>query len=455
MKHLSIKARLTLIYGILMSIFMILSVTLLLSLSSKSILRTTQEKLEMKMKHVIDEITYEDNHYVFDKDLLSLDDGVYISIYDKSDKAFLYGRLPYDFDHVDFLVNTLRREDIQSTQQSFYVYDHQYQLSHGKPLLIRGVISISEAYTNLNYIVHITMILIPLLILINSLLGYLLAKKALSPVSYITNRVKEIIKQKDTSQRVHLGDGKDEIYKMADTFDHLLSQNEANLKREIQFTNDVSHELRTPLTTILMQCDNLLENDIKTNEDILLIKQKAQSMHTIISQLLLLSRADMGKANLCMEELNLSELCELAIEEASMLAKAKDITFTSTITANLMILGDQTLLIRFFMNLFNNAITYGKQNGHIHVSLQQQNDDILIQIQDDGIGISKEQLPYIWNRFYRCDPSHHSTTNNGLGLSMVKWIVEAHHGKCDVTSELDVGTTFQFTFPLLKKDTLF
>ena len=228
-----------------------------------------------------------------------------------------------------------------------------------------------------------------------------------------------------------------------------------SLQREQQFTSDVSHELRTPLTTILMQCEQLLhekQKDEASAKELKVIQQKAIAMRNIISQLLLLSRADMGNAQLTMEPLNFSELSAYAIEEIQLQAEKKQIQVTSDIQNNIMVYGDQTLLIRFWMNVLHNAIQYGKEQGHLFLQVKLMEDHVQIVVDDDGIGITEEQLPYIWNRFYRCDSARNNSTSSGLGLSMVKWIIEAHGGLCDVKSCYGKGTTFTFTLPVLKKD---
>ena len=118
----------------------------------------------------------------------------------------------------------------------------------------------------------------------------------------------------------------------------------------------------------------------------------------------------------------------MAIEECQLYAKEKNISITHEIEENIQIYGDQTLLIRLWMNLLNNALQYGKENGHIHVSLTSHDGYIYGSVEDDGCGIHEKDLPYIWNRFYQADSARSNSESSGLGLSMVKWIIEVHHG---------------------------
>ena len=240
-----------------------------------------------------------------------------------------------------------------------------------------------------------------------------------------------------------------EIYTLAETFDSMLDTIEAGLKRERQFSSDVSHELRTPLSVLQMQCDAMLERDdldTQTRAQIEVLQRKIKNLSSMISQLLLLSRADRGQEKLQKEDLDLSELAEMLTEEYEEIAAERHITLHADIQPDIYMHADQTLMIRLFANLLQNALTYNRENGTITMTLKQA-DDIILTVQDTGIGISEEHLPHIWERFYQADPSRSDTESSGLGLSMVKWIVEAHQGTITVSSKLNEGTTFTCVFP--------
>ena len=166
----------------------------------------------------------------------------------------------------------------------------------------------------------------------------------------------------------------------------------------------------------------------------------------MISQLLLLSRADRGQEKLQKEDLDLSELAQMLTEEYEEIVAERQLTLHADIQPDIHMHADQTLMIRLFANLLQNAITYNWEHGSITMTLKQA-DDIILTVQDTGIGISEEHLPHIWERFYQADPSRSDTESSGLGLSMVKWIVEAHQGTITVSSKLNEGTTFTCIFP--------
>lgn len=152
-----------------------------------------------------------------------------------------------------------------------------------------------------------------------------------------------------------------------------------------------------------------------------------------------------------MEQLCLSDIAGIVAEEMRIPASERQITIETEIQPDVMLCADETLMMRFFINLLSNAITYGREGGHILFRLHATSDQISGDVQDDGIGISEANLPLIWNRFYQVDPARSAEYSSGLGLSMVKWITELHHGNISVQSQPGVGTTFSFHFPVFKK----
>ena len=260
----------------------------------------------------------------------------------------------------------------------------------------------------------------------------------------------------DISRRIGIADtgGKerDEIYVLAGTFDDMLAELEEVFRREQRFTSDVSHELRTPVSVILAQCDAMLDNEELTEEQkiqISLIRRKAKGMADMISQLLFLSRADQGRQPLNREWIDLSELTEMAAEEQQMLAdgEGRGIRVVNNITPDIWADADETFYIRMIVNLLSNAVRHSRENGTVEVTLEKRNGDVVGSVRDHGEGISAEALPHIWERFYRADSSRTDGSHSGLGLSMVKWIAEAHGGWVSAESKEGEGSVFTFCIP--------
>lgn len=448
MKKLSIKTQLTLYYGMVMSLLVLTIIALLFTYASHQIKTQTENALYDQVHDAIGDIKVKNQKLSFGNDLMYQEDGIYLSVYDEQ-KDMLYGRVPYGFTCDDGFHTDMKTS--KQGQITYMVYDFAYFPDGITKIYIRGVASLSAARSSMEAVLQTALIFLPSVILICLFIGYLLAKKALSPVATITSKVNDILNTNDINKRIHLGEGRDEIYEMAHTFDDLLNQLQNVITREQQFTSDVSHELRTPISVILMQCEHLLEDsqELSSQElkDIQVIQQKAKSMHQMISQLLLLSRADAGRAQIETESIDLSELCEMVCDEHIYNASQKHIEIKTHIEKYIHMDADQTLMIRLLSNLISNAITYGKEHGWIQVDLTSKDTQIELMITDNGIGISEEDLPHIFQRFYQADSSR-TSSNCGLGLSMVKWICEAHHGQLEVQSKLHEGTQFKLVFPI-------
>ncbi len=268
----------------------------------------------------------------------------------------------------------------------------------------------------------------------------------------MTETVQEIQKDGDLSRRIGVSQdtGKDEFYQLAGTFDGMLESLDQAFRRERQFTSDVSHELRTPVSVILAQCEvSLNRNDLsdEQREEILLIRKKAGEMSRMISQLLLLARVDQGRQQLNKEEINISELTEMIVEEQKMLAQGRKIEIHTEIEQGITGYLDESFYIRMLDNLISNAVSYGKEGGNMKVTLHQIPSGVRGTVEDDGIGISREDQAHIWERFYRVDASRtgkEDGSHSGLGLSMVKWIAQVHGGNVRVESELGKGSCFTF-----------
>ena len=179
------------------------------------------------------------------------------------------------------------------------------------------------------------------------------------------------------------------------------------LKKKQQFTADVSHELRTPVTVIISQCEYLIEDPVleeEEKEEIMIILRQARRMSKLINEMLMIARGEMSESY-DMEEVDLILLTEVIVEELREQAEKKKIQISVSSDRDVKMMGNHTLLLRMMMNLVQNAISYGKEHGHIDILWKEQGDMIIGEVKDDGIGIAQEDIPKIWDRFYRVDKS--------------------------------------------------
>ena len=450
MKRFSLKLKLTAMYSFFMVLVTCLCLAVLFSLSGNEILTSAQMHLRERVQESADEIELEDGEFEIDSDFYSLDNNVYLALYDTGGD-FLYGKVPPGLEQAPQFEDG-KIQTVKSGTEQWYVYDVQYEMENGQEFYIRGVVSVTETQKEFLIAVRFAVILLPLTVILTALMGYRLIRRTLLPVRQMTETVQEIQKDGDLSRRIGVSQetGKDEFYQLAGTFDGMLESLEQAFLRERQFTSDVSHELRTPVSVILAQCEaSLNRTDLSEEQrkEILLIRKKAGEMSQMISQLLLLSRADQGRQQLNKEEINISELTEIIVEEQKMLAQRRKIEVHTEIEPDITGYLDESFYIRMLDNLISNAVSYGKEGGNIKVTLHQIPSGVRGTVEDDGIGISRDDQVHIWERFYRVDASRtgkEDGSHSGLGLSMAKWIAQAHGGNVRVESELGKGSCFTF-----------
>ena len=184
------------------------------------------------------------------------------------------------------------------------------------------------------------------------------------------------------------------------------------------------------------------------------IESETDRMARMVNDLLLLARADYGGLTLELEALDLDTIVIEAHQQAQVLVKDRDLTVAMQRFEPARVDGNADRLKQLLLNLLSNAIKFTPDGGRITISLYQQHDDAILEVADTGIGIDKQDLKHVFDRFYQADTSRqrdsdHAVQSAGLGLAIVKWIVDAHHGKIAVTSTVDEGTTFTVRLPLL------
>lgn len=450
MKNMSIKLKITLWYTLFMTLLVVGILWLLLFFINSRLLSDARLRLQDTVTRSFHEIDYEDGVLEFDNDINFLGEGIYISVYDAYGKL-LYGRIPSHFNGAPVLVMD-EIQQVDSGQTLWYVYDYCQKIEGYGNLWVRGIASQTQTDAALQTVVNLALVFLPFFVLCIAAGGYFIIRRTLSPLAAMTDTALQISGGNDLSRRIRLGAGNDEVHKMAHTFDKMMDKLEDSFENEKQFTSDVSHELRTPVTVILSQCEYALQEDTPSQEvkDCLRsIAAQARKMSNLISQLLTLARADKGTQKLHYELLNLSELAEIITEEQKTIASAKGISLETHIQPDILFRGDETMLMRFFINLISNSITYGKENGRTRISLSSDGNLITGSVSDNGIGIEKDKLDKIWKRFYQANPARSSGEREGagLGLPMVKWIAEAHGGTICAESTPGSGTTFLFSFP--------
>ena len=444
-KIASIKTRITIWYTTLMFvlIFVVLSLVggLSYQLSTDSvekdvILQVTQvtEKLSKMQRDVFDLVD-------------SKEEFKNVSIYEVNGK-YIVGQYIYDVVNIPFEEGVPRRENIDGKE--YIVYDTKTPSPPGihGGFWIRGVESVNSTMLLGRSAIIIMLILIPVILFFTALGGYYITKRAFRPVNNIVKTANDISAQKDISRRIEIApDAKeDELHHLSVTLNKMLDKIENLIRQEKQFTSDASHELRTPVSVILAQGEYLLDiaKDEKEKELARTIVDKSKQVSTLISRLLLLARIDQNRQKFNKEKVDLGVIIDVAVDSIKESAADKNITIVTNTAENCIIDADETLMLSAITNLVSNGIKYGKDSGHICVTASKCGEKTEITVADDGIGISKEHLEKIWTRFYRVDDVRNDEYgSSGLGLSMVKSIIELHGGEITVKSCQGEGTEFK------------
>lgn len=375
------------------------------------------------------------------------DDGIFFIKYTNTGD-FIDGLIPENFDSNLELSKKPEIKSFKNKGKIFLYLDAPIRHSHHRKEWVRGVLPINNFSREINLILIFISIISPLLLFFIIYIGYKIIKNSFKPVQEISNTVLEIQKHKDFSKRINLRSGKDEIHKMAYSFNKMLDSLENSYIHEKQFSSDVSHELRTPVTVILAESDyaiNYSENLDEAKDSLATIQRQAKKMSKLINQIMELAKLE-TRDTVNLNTLNLSKLIETTLNDYKYLLEDKNINLEYTLENNLEILADKLMIERVIDNLLSNALKFTKSK--ININLFKNNDNIILEIEDDGIGLSQEECKYIWNRFYQANNSRNKDCNKGygLGLSMVKKIIELHNASIEISSKINYGAKFTIKF---------
>ncbi|MFQ5859676.1 MAG: sensor histidine kinase [Anaerolineae bacterium] len=341
-----------------------------------------------------------------------------------------------------------------------------------KPLILGGetVIGVLQVGTSLNNIDRTLQQLLTILgvggvisIILSTGLGFFLADRALGPIDRITQTALEITRTEDLSRRIRQIGPQDEVGRLATTFNEMLERIDRLFRTQQRFIADISHELRTPLTVIRGNLDILRRVNVGAvqpepatdsgndrhqqalGESLVAMEREADRMARLINDLLLLAQADAG-VQLRHELVEIDYLLLEVYRQGQALANGIDLQLMTEDRG--LVAGDPDRLKQLLLNLVDNAIKYTPVGGRVSLGLAREDGWVRIDVADTGVGIPAEDLPHIFERFYRVDKARarkHGGT--GLGLSIACWIADAHGGYIDVESEVGEGTTFTVWLP--------
>jgi len=308
-----------------------------------------------------------------------------------------------------------------------------------------------EVVEALDALTTIILLATPLTLAAASLGGWFLARRALAPIDDMT-RVARRISAEDFSARLDMQLPDDELGRLARTFDDMIARLDAAFRRQRQFTADASHELRTPLTAMKGQVEVALTRERSTADYqtvLATVNDEVDRLIRLVGSLLTLTRADAGEIPLERESVSLGDAVEGVVEQITPLADERGVTISVDPGPAAVVWADESLLLQLLLNLLDNGLKYTQPGGSVTLSWRVAGKNAVLAVRDTGIGIPAEQLPLIFDRFYRVDRARgRADGSTGLGLAISRWIVEAHDGTLTATSEPERGSTFTVQLPL-------
>jgi len=292
-------------------------------------------------------------------------------------------------------------------------------------------------------------------------IGVILTNQITRPLRELTSGAKKLAGGQ-LDHRVAVASG-DEIGELTESFNKMASNLEASEQSRQRLINDIAHELRTPLTVIEGTVNGIIDGVFKPDDEHLgNIKGQSGLLAQLINELKDISLAESGQLKLELTDIDVADILQRKVEQAGVLAIEKGISLDIKVGKNVPeIKADRVRLEQIITNLLTNAIRHTTSGGNIIVSVERANAEsteklpkthILLKVSDTGEGIQPEHIPFIFERFYRAQPSRDKNEGGtGLGLAIVKQMVEAHHGKVWVKSQPGKGSTFYIGLPLQRE----
>jgi heavy metal sensor kinase len=330
--------------------------------------------------------------------------------------------------------------------------------ARGTPYTLVMLRSLHDQQDLLERASYALLIAVPLALLLASVGGYFLARKSLAPVVRMSATAARI-SAANLHERLPVANERDELGGLAGVINALLARLDASFEQQRRFMADASHELRTPVAIMRSEAEVALSQEERSNqelrESLVIFKDETKRLTAIVEDLFMLARADAGQYKLTSKEFYLDELAGEVTRSVRTLVVERGLTLQLDAAEEMLFRGDENLLRRLLLNLVYNGIKYTPRGGALTVSCKQDGKRYIITVSDTGPGIPAEAQPHIFERFYRADSarsraeddSARLTSGAGLGLSIARWIAEAHDGTLELLHSSATGSVFQLILP--------
>ncbi len=293
-------------------------------------------------------------------------------------------------------------------------------------------------------------VLLPLTVILAGLPGVILVRLTLKPVDEMIKTIKQTTAE-NLKLKIHLPDTKDEIKRLADTFNGMIERLDRSFSSQQSFIQDISAELKTPLEVLKKEFGSALKNSLPPDQCVVLLNKGLEELgrfERVIEELEALAKFDNNRMALEIRKVNISALLERTLDAVRPDALKKDVSLSSVLKDPIIIDGDEKQLMRLFASLLDNAVKYTNRKGSVAIAVRKLPRSVVITVADTGIGIEEGELSYIFDRFYQVQKSRVSSGSFGLGLSIAKSVSEVHRGAISVESKPGKGSVFTVALPL-------
>ena len=456
----ALRVRLTLWYVILLAIILaIFSAGVYLTLR-QNLYEGLDDTIRTRATLLAGVVEYEDGRPTLAADVAPIDPNDpegFVRVFDARGEVTFDNTRPADEIAVDrgavegALSGETRSRNVRGGDENFRVRTQPIERD-GR---ITGVLEVAETRGDIGETLRTLLVIMavayPLALAAASFSGVFLAGRALSPIDRLTGLARRISAE-DLSQRLNMKLPDDEVGRLARTFDEMIARLDEAFRRQREFTADASHELRTPLTAIKGQVEVALgkPRDAGSYREVLqVVNEEVDRLIRLVGSLLTLARADAGQIPIASEAVPLRELVAAAAEQVRLSMGRRGVELHLEPGPAVTVRADEDLLLQLLLNLLDNAGKYTGSGGHVTVGWDVRNGRAEVRVRDTGVGIAPEHLPRIFERFYRVDKARSREGGGaGLGLSICRWIAEAHGGSISVESVQGEGTAVVVKLPV-------
>ncbi len=447
---MSLRNRLTFFYSLVMGVFFIVFGVAVYTATSLILIRQVDNTLEKTVLNILELARFDQEGQIGFVAPISFDPQVEFQVW-SVDGSLMDAANTTSFDQPldEMMMGTdeARFSEIEDERGHYRVWTVPVNVNNAQVGTVQAGVKLSGTDAVLGDLFRYIIGVGGIVMVLAGLVSWVTVQRTLMPLTMVTATALKITNADNLSMRIPQSTHRnDEITQLIEAFNLTLSRLEEVFVTQRRFLADVGHELRTPLTVLKGNIDLLRRLDEDVDPEILgIMDDEINRLNRLINDILLLARAESGKLPLDMQQVALDTVVLEVMQQAMILAEGKkDIVLNEF--DQVMVMGDRDRLLQVFLNLMSNAVKYTPIGGKVEISLVKENGKAKVVVKDNGPGISPDDLPHIFERFYRADQSRNRVKSDakgfGLGLSIAYWIVRNHDGVIEASSVLDQGTTF-------------